>query len=284
MTTYAEGSITSIVDPRPRRTTFATAGRWRSRRLTVATIVIASAAVFSGCDTEPDAPSSNPATLAVDRFFEVFNSQDADELARIFGDDVVLTVESGAQAVGADIATFWQQFVGLWTGERITDALHGSAGRTYFLAEFAPSSGSHSNFQVFDMEMDGERLVSMGVRPQNLVEVDATSQIDNVYAAFNAQDLDQLTDAFEGITYTSPSGEDFTGAQAAEHWADEFGSTITRTTGVFALGDGSTSFNSAPATAVFVREHTEPAGSSTAYTVDVEMSRGRITSMTERTQ
>lgn len=258
--------------------------RRHARRLAMATIAVAVAAVFSGCNTEPEAPSANPATLTVDRFLDVFNAQDVDELTRIFGDDVVLTAESGAEAVGADAATFWQDFLGLWTGERITDAFHGSDGRTYILAEFAPSSGSRSMTQVFGVEMDGERLVGMGVRPQNLVEVEATSKIDDLYAAFNDQDLDQLTEEFEGISYTSPSGEDFTGAQASEHWALEFGSTIARTTGVFAFGDGSTSWNSVPATAVFVREHTEPEGSSTtAYTVEVEMSRGRITSMTERT-
>ncbi len=272
MTTYGAGSITSTVDP---------GLRWR---LAVATIVIAGAVVLAGCDTEPDVPSSNPATLAADRFLEVFNAEDSNELARMFGDDVVFTVESGAEAVGADAATFWQEFLGQWTGERITDAFHGSDGRTYFLAEFAPVSGGLSNTQVFDMEMDGARLVGMGLRPPNLVEVGATSQIDDVYAAFNDQDLDQLTEEFEGITYTSPSGDNFTGAQAAEHWADEFGSTITRTTGVFAFADGSTSWSSVPATAVFVREHTEPAGNSTAYTVEVEMSRGQIINMTERQQ
>ena len=222
----------------------------------------------------------DPATLAVDRLFGVFNAQDVEGVAGVFDDDVAFTLESGAQAVGADAATFWQGYFGLETGERLTDAFHASDGLTYFMTEFATPGGSSKLF-VFDVEMDGERLVRMGARPLNLVEFDATSQIDSLYKAFNDQDLDQLTEEFEGITYTSPSGEDFTGAQAAEKWAREFGSTITRTTGVFAL-DGSTSWNSVPATAVFSSEHTEPAGSSTAYTVEVEISRGRITSMTER--
>ena len=308
MPTYTEGSITSTVDPGPCRTSWVTtpklssprcgaapfdrpsershrtrnARRWHARRLAVATLVIAGAVVLSACDNEPDAPSSDPASLTVDRFLEVFNAEDADELARIFGDDVVLTVESGAQAVGADAATFWQQFFGPGsTAERITDAFRAADGRTYFVAEFG--SGPGSTTQVLDVEMDDERLVSMGIRPQNLVEADATSQIDNLYAAFNDQDLDRLIEEFEGITYTSPSGEDLTGAEAAEHWADEFGSTVMRTTGVFALGDGSTSWTSPPPTAVFTREHTEPAGSSTAHAVEIEMFRGRIISMTERT-
>ena len=58
-----------------------------------------------------------------------------------------------------------------------------------------------------------------------------------------------------------------------EHWADSVGLAATRSTGVFAIGDG---------LAVFVTEHRKPSGLSTAYVVEVEMSGGEIISMTER--
>jgi hypothetical protein len=274
-------------------------GRWRDQRV-VATIFIAGAVVLSGCDTAPDvagvdpasptgqtettiapeptAPpttavgSSDPATLATDRLFEVFNAEDAEGVAGVFGDDVAFTLESGEEVVGADAAAFWQGYIGRETAERLTDAFHASDGRTYFLAEFTFRPGVSSTF-VFDVEMDGERLVRMGARPRNLVEVTATSEIDNLYEAFNDQDLDRLTDEFEGMTYTSPSGVSFAGAEAAEHWAEAFGSVVTRATGVFALDGGA---------AGFVTEHKEPQSDhSTAYAVEVEVSGGRITRMTE---
>jgi hypothetical protein len=86
--------------------------------------------------------------------------------------------------------------------------------------------------------MDGERLVSMGDRPQNVRRDRRHGEIDDLYEAFNDQDLDRLTEEFEGMTYRSPSGVEFEGAEAAEHWADAFGLAVTRTTGVFAIGDG----------------------------------------------
>ncbi len=220
--------------------------------------------------SEPD-----PASLAVDRLLDAFNAQDADAVSGVFGDDVAFTLESGEDVFGADAATFWQGYFGKETGERITDAFRASDGRTYFLAQFT-YTGGHSGLLVFDVEMDGERLVRMGARPRTSDEVHATRKIDNVYKAFNDADLDRLKEEFEGITYTSPSGVDFTGAEAAEHWANAFGVAVTRTTGVFAIGD------EAP---VFVTEHRQPAGLSTAYVVEVEISGGglpKVTSMTER--
>jgi hypothetical protein len=129
---------------------------------------------------------------------------------------------------------------------------------------------------VFDVEMDSERLVRMGARPQTGDEVLATRKIDNLYQAFNDADLARLKEEFEGITYTSPSGVEVTGAEAAEHWADAFGVAVTRTTGAFAIGDDAV---------VFVTEHRQPAGLSTTYVVEVEISGGilpKVTSMTER--
>jgi hypothetical protein len=217
----------------------------------------------------------DPATLAIDGLLEDFNAQDAEAVAGVFGDDVAFTLESGEEVVGADAATFWQGYFGQETGERITDAFHASDGRTYFLAEFT-LRGGHSWLFVFDVEMDGERLVRMGARPRTGDEVLATRKIDNLYQAFNDADLDRLREEFKGITYRSPSGVDFTGAEAAEHWADAFGVAVTRTTGVFAIGDDA---------AVFVTEHRQPAGLSAAYVVDVEISGGglpKVTRLTER--
>ncbi len=219
--------------------------------------------------SEPD-----PASLAVDRLLEAFNAQDADAVSGVFGDDVGFTLESGEDVFGADAATFLQGYFGKETGERITDAFHAD-GLTYFLAQFT-YTGGHSWPFVFDVEMDGERLVRMGARPRTGDEVLATKKIDNLYEAFNDADLDRLKEEFEGITYRSPSGVEFTGAEAAQHWADAFGVAVTRTTGVFAIGD------EAP---VFVTEHKQPAGLSTAYVVEVEISGGslpKVTSITER--
>lgn len=239
----------------------------------VATIVVVGALVLFGCDTAANVAGLDPASLATDRLFEVFNAQDAEEIATIFGDDVAFTLESGEDVVGAEAATFWQGYLGRETGERITDAFHAADGRTYFLAEFTRSSGASSTL-VFDVEMDGERLVRMGARPRNLVEVIATGQVDDLHEAFNDQDLERLTEEFEGMTYRSPTGADYTGAEAAEHWAEAFGSSVTRTTGVFALGDSA---------AGFVTVRTEPDSAlSTEYAVEVEVSGGHVASMTER--
>jgi hypothetical protein len=222
----------------------------------------------------------DPASLAIDRLLEVFNAQDAEELADVFGDDVAFFRRNrGDEFVGADAASYWQGYFDLETGQRITDGFHAPDGRTYFVVEFAFTSGSASMNRVLDVEMDGEQLVSMGARTQNLTEVVATSKIDNLHAAFNDQDLDRLTEEFENMTYTSPSGEGFTGAQAAEHWAEAFGSTFTRTTGVFAGGDGAAGGSGS---AAFVTEHSEPAGLSTPYAVELEMSRGQVIAMTTR--
>lgn len=124
------------------------------------------------------------------------------------------------------------------------------------------------------MEMEGERLVSMGDRRQRVDEFVAADQIDDLYEAFNHQDVDRLTEEFEGMTYRSPSGVEFKGADAAEHWADAFGLVVTRTSGLFAIGDGAYEF---------VSEHREPdSGRSTRYFVEIERYGGQITSMTER--
>jgi hypothetical protein len=282
-------------------------GRWRARRMALATIVMAGVVVLSGCDTAPDvagadpssttgstettrapettaapttAPpttavaSSDPASLVIDRLFEAFNAQDADEVASVFGDDVVyVRRNTDEELVGADAATFYQRYFGKERGERITDPFHSPDGRTYFLGKFADSYGSSATL-VFDVEMDGERLVSMGDRNQEFEEIFAANDIDRLYEAFNDQDVDRLTEEFEGMTYRSPSSVEFTGADAAEHWADAFGLLVTRTTGVFALGDGAYGF---------VTEHREPdSGRTTVYAVEVERSDYRITSMTER--
>lgn len=220
------------------------------------------------------AAASDPASAVVDRLFAAFNAEDAEEVVDFFGDDVVYVLrDRDEELVGADAAAFFQSYFGLETGERITDPFHASDGRTYFLGKFSFGSGA-SQTLVFDVEMDGERLVSMGDRSQQFEEVIAAGEIDDIHEAFNDQDLDRLTEQFEGMTYRSPSGVEFTGADAAEHWADAFGFVVTRTSGVFTIGDGVYGF---------VSEHTEPdSGRSTAYSVEIERAGGRIISMTER--
>lgn len=275
--------------------------------MAVATLLLAGAGVLSGCNTAPDvagvdpssttgstvtsrapetttapttappttaAASSDPASQVIDRLFNAFNAQDADEVASVFGDDVVYVFhDRGEELVGADATAFFQSYFGTETGERITDPFHASDGRTYFLGRFTFSSGAATTL-VFDVEMDGERLVSMGDRRQTVVEVIATDEIDALYEAFNDQDVDRLTEEFEGVTYMSHSGVEFTGADAAEYWADAFGLVMTRTSGVFAVGDGSYGF---------VTEHREPdSGRATGYVVEIERTGGQITRMTER--
>ncbi len=240
--------------------------------------LIAGAVAVSGCGTASDAASSDPALLVIDRLFEAFNAEDAEEVAGVFGDDVAF-IEDDKELVGVDAATFWQGYIGRETVERITDAFHAPDGRTYLMADFTTSQGAKTTY-VFDVEMDGERLVGMTVRTKGLGELVATTEIDNLYEAFNDQDLDRLSEEFEGMSYTSPSGVNFKGAEAAAHWADSFGATITRTTAVFAIGDGVEGGSNVPL--VFVTEHTKPDGISTAYAVEVELLRGQIASMTER--
>lgn len=76
------------------------------------------------------------------------------------------------------------------------------------------------------------------------------------------------------MTYKSPSGVESTGAEAAEHWSDAFGFAVTRTTGAFAIGGSALEFGT---------EYRErDSDRSTAYVVEVEMSGGQITSMSER--
>jgi hypothetical protein len=276
--------------------------------MAVATILIAGAVVLSGCDTAPDvagvdpssttgstettgapetttapttvppttaAASSDPASVVIDRLFDAFNAQDAEEVARVFGDDVVYVFhDRDEELVGADVAAFFQSYFGRETGERITDGFHASDGRTYFLGKFTFSSAGGWVTLVFDVEMDGERLVSMGDRRQTVDEVIAADLIDDLHKAFNDQDVDRLTEEFEGMAYRSHSGVELTGADAAEHWADSFGLVVTRTSGVFAIGDGAY---------VFVTEHRDPdSGHSTGYVVEIERSGQQITSMTER--
>jgi hypothetical protein len=265
----------------------------------VATIFIAGAVVLSGCDNASDvaggdpssttdptettrapetttaAASSDPASLVIDRLFDAFNAEDAEAVAGVFGDDVVYVLrDRGEELVGADAAAFFQSYFGRETGERITDPFHASDGRTYFLGKFTYSSSGGWATLVFDVEMDGERLVSMGDRRRKIDEFVAAEQIDDLYEAFNDQDVDRLTEGFEGMTYMSHSGVEFTGADAAEHWADAFGLVVTRTSGVFAIGGGAYGFFS---------EHREPdSGLSTVYVVEIERYGGQITSMTER--
>lgn len=263
-------------------------------------ILIAGAVAFSGCDAAPHvavgdppstggptgpttapatagpttaAASSDPASLTLDHLLEAFNAEDAEAVADVFGDDVVFTLETGEEVVGADAAAFWQGYFGRETGERITEAFHAADGSTYFLAEFTLSSGGRST-SVVDVGMDGDQLVKLGGRPRNLLELVATGGIDHLYEVFNDQDLARLTEEFEGMTYRSASGVNFTGSEAAEHWAGAFGSVVVRTTGVFDLGGG---------IAGFVTEYRESgSGRSIPYAVEVEVSGGRITSMTER--
>lgn len=182
--------------------------------MAVATIVSAGAVALSGCGSSPDAASSDAATLATDRLFEAFNAQDADGVADIFGDDVGFTLESGEVVVGADATAFWQGYFGVETAERITEAFHASDGRTYFVTEFERVAGGSWTL-VFDVQMDGERLVRMGARPQDVKEDLAAGEIDDLYEAFNDQDVARLTEGFEGMTYRSPSGDEFMGAEAA---------------------------------------------------------------------
>jgi hypothetical protein len=271
--------------------------------MAVAAIVIAGVVGLSGCGNAPDvagvdppsttdstettgapdttvaAPttavaSSDPASLVLDRLFEAFNAQDAEGVAGVFGDDVVYVLrDDDEELVGVEATTFWQGYFGSETGTRITDPFHGPDGRSYFLGVFEFSNGASNTF-VFDVEMDGDRLVRMGDRVREFGEVVAAREIDDIYEAFNDQDVDRLTEEFEGMTYRSPSGVEFTGAEAAEHWADAFGLVATRTSGVFATGGGAFGF---------VMEYLEPdSGLSTSYTVEVERSGGQITSMTER--
>jgi hypothetical protein len=272
-----------------------------------ATILIAGAVVFSGCDTAPDVaggdpspttgstettsapetttapttappntapPSSDPASLVIDRLFDAFNAENAEEVSDVFGDDVVYVFhDRGEELVGADAAAFFHSYFGRETGERVTGPFHAPDGRTYFLGKFTFSSGGTTTL-VFDVEMDGERLVSMGDRSHKVDEFTAANQIDDLYEAFNDQDVDRLTEAFEGMTYRSHSGVEVTGADAAEHWAEAFGSVVARTSGVFTIGEGAYGF---------VSEQREPgSGSSTIYVVEIERSGGKITSMTER--
>lgn len=282
-------------------------GGWHAWRVAAATALIVGAVVLSGCDsasdlagvdpsttgstqttevpeamtaptTDPPTPaggSSDPAAAVIDRLFDAFNAQDAEEVASVFGDDVVYVFhDRDEELVGADVAAFFESYFGRETGERITDPLHASDGRTYFLGKFTFTSAGGWATLVFDVEMDGERLVSMGDRRQTVEEVIAADLIDDLYEAFNDQDVDRLTEEFGGMTYRSDSGVEFTGADAADHWADAFGLVVTRTSGVFAVGDGAY---------VFATEHKDPdSGHSTGYVVEIERSGQQITSMTER--
>lgn len=262
--------------------------------------MIAGAVMFSGCDTAPDiagvdpssplgltetttaptaapttsvAASSDPASQVIDRLFDAFNAENAEGVAGVFGDDVVYVLrDRGEELVGADAAAFFQSYFGRETGERVTDPFHAPDGRTYFLGEFTDVGGTTS--LVFDVEMDGERLVSMGDRRQRHGEAKAADQIDDLYEAFNDQDVDQLTEEFEGITYRSHSGAEFTGADAAEHWAEAFGSVVTRTTAVFLIDEGVYEFVSV--------QRDPDSGLSTGYVVVIERFGGQINSMTER--
>jgi hypothetical protein len=271
-----------------------------------AVIVVAGVVMLSGCDTAPDvagvdassgtrslettgapattapstappataAASADPSLLVIDRLFDAFNAQDAEAVADVFGDDVVYVLrDTNEEFVGTEAAAFWQGYFGRETGERTTGPFPAPDGRTYFVGVFASSSGGSATL-VFDVEMDGERLISMGDRPQKFDEATAVGEIDDLHEAFNDQDVDRLTSEFEGVTYISPSSVEFTGSEAAERWANAFGSVVTRTSGVFAIGDGAYRF---------LTEHREPdSGRSTSYAVEVEMSGGQITRMTER--
>ena len=127
--------------------------------------------------------------------------------------------------------------------------------------------------------MDGDRLVRMGARQQQVGERIAMGEVDGLYAALNDQDVDGLAERFEGMTYTSPSGVESSGPEAAELWADGFGFTASRVSEVFEIGDG---------VFAFVGEHTErDSGRATAYSVEVEVKvsgGAEITSMTEHPQ
>lgn len=212
------------------------------------------------------------AAQIIDRLFEVFNAEDAEGVADVFGDDAAFTLESGRDVVGADAATFWEGYFGVETFERVTDAFHASDGLTYFHGEVLRSGGL-TGIYVFDVEMDGERLVRIGARPRNSVEIAAAKELDSLQEAFTDQDLDRLTEEFDGVTYSSASGEEFEGAEAAGHWAESFGSAVTRTTGVISVDGGPTGF---------VTERTEPGGISIEYVVTIEMAEDQVVNMTER--
>jgi hypothetical protein len=283
-----------------RRRTYAL-GRWHALRVAVATIVFAGGVLLSACAGASDvsgvdpssatgstettrapgtatapttAASSDAASLVIDRLFEAFNAQDAEGVAGVFGDDVVyLFHDTEEELKGADATAFWQGYFGRETGERLTGPFRSSDGRTYFLGKFSFLRGGWTTL-VFDVEMDGERLLSIGDRRQTFDEVIATGEIDDLYEAFNDQDAERLIELFEGMTYRPPSGEELTGAEAAERWAEGFGLVVTRASGVFAIGDGAYGF---------ATEYREPdSGRSTAYAVEVVRSGGRIVGITER--
>ena len=252
-----------------------TAGHRRSRRRVVAAIVVTGAVVLAGCETTPTSVAPpDPASLVIDRLIGAFNAEDIDGVEGVFGDEVVYVFhDTGEELVGPEATAFFQGYFGRETGQRVTEPFHAPDGRAYFLSKFEDTFGSRSTV-VFDVEMDGEQLVSMGDRLQGFEEVFAAGDIDRLHEAFNDQDVDGRAEEFEGLTYRSPGGGEFTGADAAAHWEDSFGSTVTRTSGVFAIG---------PDAFGFVVERRDPgSGRSTTYSVEAERSGGRFTSMTER--
>lgn len=224
-------------------------------------------------DAAVDAAASDAATPALDGLIEAFNAEDSDAIAGFFGDDVVYTSPQGDELVGTAATEFWLPFLGQETAERIGEGYRAPDDRMLFLVQFTRSSGFEST-QVFELEMDGDRLVSLGDRGQAFDEIIAEGEVDDIHAAFNDQDLERLTELFDGVTYTSPSGVEFVGSQAAERWAEAFGETAERATGVFLIGDNRYGY---------VAEYTEPdSGRSTAYGVEIEMSGSQITSFAER--
>lgn len=204
------------------------------RRMAVASIVLIGVVVLSGCDTAPDGAgvahqspttgstettgatatangpttaAADPASVVIDRLFQAFNDQDTDEVADVFGDDVAYVLRNtGEEMVGGEATSFYAECFGRETGERTTDPFHAPDGRTYFLGEFADSYGS-SMILVFDVEMDGERLVTIGDGARAFDEVFAAGEVGALHEAFNDQDVGELAEEFEGITYRSPSAE-----------------------------------------------------------------------------
>lgn len=141
------------------------------------------------------------------------------------------------------------------------------------MARFTPPFGRVA-IQELEIQIDGDQLVRIDDRPHATDEIEAESAVDDIFEAFNTQDLDALTALFgDDVMYTSPSDVEFVGPQITEHGHDAFGETAVRTTGVFDLGDGTHGFDF-----YFI----EPdSGRANKVTATIEFAGGRITSWVE---
>jgi hypothetical protein len=218
--------------------------------------------------TEPQT-ATDPATVAVDRLIEVYNARDAAGIEAFFGDSVAFNTQAGLEGVGAEVSEGWQQVFGS-TLERLTASYRTPDGLFVFLVDSVPPAG-RNDLSVYELEMDGDRLVRLNNRIFTADEQLAQNTVDDVLEAFTDQDLTALEAFFgEDVVYTSPSNVDFVGPQAADRWAGAFGETALRTTGVFDLGDGTFGFDV---------DWIEPdSGRANKGTVVIEMADGAITS------